>query len=106
MSALRALALVVASAVAVAAVAQLGSGAPQGADDPRATGVVVDETVRAEIDGVDPLGARPERDARHAVPVGLLLQAARVGDDHARLRGERGEVEVPERLRDADVGGK
>ena len=39
-----------------------------------------------------------ERHARHAVPVRLLLQAAGVGEDHARLRGERGEVEVAERL--------
>ena len=31
-------------------------------------------------------------------PVGLLLQAARVGDDDARLGGERGEIEVAERL--------
>ena len=36
--------------------------------------------------------------ARDAVPVRLLLQPARVGDDHARLRGERGELEVAERL--------
>ena len=46
----------------------------------------------------DPLGRRAQRHARHAVPVRLLLQAARVGDDHPRLRGERGEVEVAERL--------
>ena len=61
--------------------------------------VVVDEHVRARLDRVDPLRRRPQRHARHAVPVRLLLQPARVGDDHARLRGERGEVEVAERRR-------
>ena len=38
------------------------------------------------------------------MPVGLLLEAARVGEDHARLRGERGQVEVAERRADDDVG--
>ena len=38
------------------------------------------------LDRVHPLRARPQRDARDAVPVRLLLEAAGVGDDHARLR--------------------
>ena len=70
-------------------------------DEP--VGVVVDEDVGARLDGVDPLRGRPQRHARDAVPVRLLLQAARVGDDHARLRGERGQVEVAERLGEEDV---
>ena len=69
-----------------------------------ALGVVVDEHVRARRDRVDPLGRRPQRHARDAVPVRLLLQPARVGEDHARLRGERGEVEVAERLTSRTCG--
>ena len=48
--------------------------------------IVVDEDVGAELHGVLPLRRRPRGDAGHAVPVRLLLQAARVGDEHARLR--------------------
>jgi hypothetical protein len=66
-------------------------------------GIVVDEHVRALRDGVDPLRRRTDGDARHAVPVRLLLEAAGVRDDHARLRCERGELEVAQRLDQADV---
>ena len=52
---------------------------------------------------VDPLGRGAHRDARDAVPVRLLLEAARVGRDHARLRCGRGECEVAERLAELDV---
>ena len=65
-------------------------------------GVVVDENVRADLDGVDPLGARPQSDARHAVPVGLLLEPTGVGHDHPRLRGQRDEVDIAERRRGDD----
>ena len=37
-------------------------------------------------DGVHPFGRGPQRHAGHAQPVGLLLQAARVGDDGSRAR--------------------
>ena len=66
-------------------------------------GIVVDEHVRAGLDGVHPLRRGAHRHARDAVPVRLLLQPAGVGEDHARLRGERGELEVAERLDEADV---
>ena len=66
-----------------------------GLDEP--VGVVVDENVRTDLDRVHPFRRRPCGHARHAVPVRLLLEPAGVGDDHACLRGERGEVEVAER---------
>ena len=46
-------------------------------------GIVVDKNVRSDLDGVLPLRRRPQRHARDAVPVRLLLQAARVGEDRA-----------------------
>ena len=64
----------------------------------RGVGVVVDEHVRAHLDRVDPLRGRAQGHARHAVPVRLFLQAAGVGHDHARLRGEGRELEVAERI--------
>ena len=65
--------------------------------------IVVDEHVRADRHRVDPLRRGPDGDARHAVPVRLLLQAARVRHDHACLRCERGELEIAERLDEAHV---
>ena len=47
------------------------------------------------------LGA--QRDARHAGEVRLLLHAAGVGHDRARVAEQRGEVEVAERRREPDV---
>ena len=47
-------------------------------------GVEVDEHVPAVLDRLDPLGAGPQRDARHAGQVGLLLQPAGVGQHGAR----------------------
>ena len=42
----------------------------------------------------------------HGTPyqVGILLQPAGVGEDDARVRGQRGEIQVAERLEQADVG--
>ena len=65
---------------------------------PERVRVVIDEHVRPDLDGVRPLRRGTERHARHAVPVRLLLEAARVGRDDARLGRRRGEGEVPERL--------
>src|SRR4051794_24397212 len=65
--------------------------------------IVVDEDVATELDRVDPLGRRPCRYTRDAGPVRLLLQAARVGDDAARLRGERRHVEIAEGIDESDV---
>src|SRR5205814_2454842 len=45
---------------------------------------------------------RAERDARHAVPVRLLLEAPGVGQDHARLCGERRQLEVADRRQRQD----
>src|SRR5213592_3610171 len=70
-------------------------GFPHGRDDP--VRVVADQAVPAGLHGLYPFSVLAEREARHLVPVRLLLQAARVGEDQARLRSERGEVEVAER---------
>src|SRR5215211_4941480 len=55
------------------------------------------QPVPAQLDGLDPFRVLTERHTGNAVPVGLLLDPARVGEDHAGLRGESGEVEVTER---------
>ena len=65
--------------------------------------VVVDQHVRAHRDRVDPLGRRAHRDARHAMPVRLLLEPARVGRDDPRLRRGGREREVAHRLAQLDV---
>ena len=65
--------------------------------------VVVDEDVGAGLDGVDPFRARPHRHARDVVPVRLLLHAAGVGEDDARLRGECCEVQKAERIDDPEA---
>src|SRR5207244_7965208 len=62
----------------------------------------LDEPVCTRGDGVDPLRARSDGDARDAVPVRLLLQPAGVREDHARLRGERGQIEIAERIADLE----
>src|SRR5436309_3445762 len=66
-------------------------GGDRGRDPPW---IRVDEDVCSDLDRVDPFRRRTRGDAGHAVPVRLLLEPARVGDDHARLRDERGHVEV------------
>src|SRR5204862_1687579 len=63
--------------------------------------VVVDQDIRPELDRVDPLRRRTRGHAWNAIPVRLLLQATRVGDEDARLRDERRHVEVAERLEQA-----
>src|SRR6266540_2804946 len=54
------------------------------------------QPVPSQLDGLDPFRVLSERHAGNAVPVGLLLDTARVGEDHPGLRGEGGEVEVTE----------
>ena len=59
---------------------------PRGGDgSDELLGIVVHEGVRSLLDGVHPLRGRPRSHARDAVPVRLLLQPARVGDDDPGL---------------------
>src|SRR4029078_1601094 len=66
-------------------------------------GIGPGEAVPARFDGLDPLGVLAQRYAGPPVPVGLVLDAAGVGEDDARLRRERGEVEVAGRRPGVDV---
>src|SRR5262245_57166354 len=56
----------------------------------------IDQYVRADTHGVDPLRARPKGDARDAEPVRLLLEASGVGHDARRGGDEREHLEVAE----------
>src|SRR6185295_4906024 len=74
-------------------VLRAGAGLTRGGDD--RPGVRADEAVPAGLDGLDPLGVLAQRHAWNLVPVGLLLDSPRVGENHARLGRERREVEIP-----------
>jgi hypothetical protein len=63
----------------------------------------IDERVGSDANRVDPLGARPQRHARNAEPVGLLLQASGVGRDARGSRDESEHLEVAERGKLQDV---
>jgi Bacterial capsule synthesis protein PGA_cap len=84
-SALRSLAVVAVSAVAVAGITQLGSGAPRGVEDPQVTGVVVDDVGEAVPGAVVRLGdarTRSGADGRFALPAEAAGVARFSGDGH------------------------
>src|SRR5512145_1978181 len=68
--------------------------------------ITADQLVPAGLERLDPFGRRSQRDAGHLIPVRLLLDASRVGEDRAGLGGERGEVEVADGREQADVAGE
>ena len=57
-------------------------------------GIGPDEAVPPRLERLHPLARGAQRDAGDPVPVRLLLHAAGIREHHARLRGERGKVEV------------
>ena len=63
-----------------------------------------DQPVGAGRERDGPLRVGAQRQAGHVEDRGLLLDAARVGDDGGRAADERQEVDVAERVDDAQVG--
>jgi len=68
----------------------------------RGLGVEVDEDVPARVDRLGPLGGAPQRDAGRGGQVGLLLDAAGVGQDGPSVVEEGGELEVADGSAEAD----